>query len=67
MKVILTLRTLNCVDCVPSFVLIISIFFTIEPTNLKKSYSLIPKKHDQTFINLTNVLTFRLILELLCV
>ena len=37
------------------FVLILSILFTIKPTNFKKSYSWICKKHDQPSINLTNV------------
>ena len=34
-------------------VLILSLLFTIEPTNLEKSYSCISKQHDQTSINLT--------------
>ena len=37
-------------------VMILSILFTIEPTNLKKSYSQISEKHEQNSINLTNVL-----------
>ena len=39
-------------------VLILSVLLTIEPTNLKKSYSRISEKHDQTSINLTNVFDF---------
>ena len=39
-------------------VLILFILFTIEPTNLKKSYSWICEKHDQALINLTNVFYF---------
>ena len=31
----------------------------MEPTNFKKSYSWIWEKHDQTSINLTNVLTLQ--------
>ena len=60
MKVILTFWTLNYVDCTPflfSF-FIISILFTIEPTFLKKSYSPISKKHDQTSSNLNNSFDF---------
>ena len=52
MKVILTLWTLNYVDCVPFVVLILSLLFTSEPNNLEKSYSRISEKHDQTSINL---------------
>ena len=37
--------------------LIISTLSTIEPTNFKKSYSLISEEHDQT-INLTNAFYF---------
>ena len=37
-------------------VMILSILFTIEPTNLKKSYSQISEKHEQNSINFTNVL-----------
>ena len=51
------------------FVLILPILPTIEPTNYKKSYSQISKKHDQTTINLINILTlwanFRITLRLL--
>ena len=36
-------------------VLILSILFTFEPTNIEKSHYQISKKHDQTYINLTNV------------
>ena len=36
-KVFLTLWTLNYVDYVPFFVLILSILFTNEPTNFKKN------------------------------
>ena len=32
--------------------------FTIEPTNLKKCYSPISEKHDQTSSNLNNVFDF---------
>ena len=50
---------LNIEECwfCSRFVLMLSILFTIEPTYLKKSYSLIPEKH-QTFINLANVFNF---------
>ena len=37
-------------------ILIFSILFTIEPTNLKNSYSQISEKHDQ--INLTSIFDF---------
>ena len=56
-KLILTLWKLNYVDCV-LFSCILSILFTIEPTNLKKYFSWIFEKHDQTSINLTNVFDF---------
>ena len=36
-------------------ILILSVLLTIEPTNLKKSYSRISEKHDQISINLTNI------------
>ena len=39
-------------------VLILSILFTTESTNSKKSYFRIFEKHDQTSINLTNVFYF---------
>ena len=38
--------------------MILSILLTIEPTNLKKSYSRIFEKHEQNSINLTNVFDF---------
>ena len=44
-----------------------SLLLTIEPTNLKKSYSLIYQKHNQTFINLAHGFDFKLIFELRCV
>ena len=44
-----------------------SLLLTIAPTNLNKSYSLIYKKRNQTFINLANVFYFKLIFELRCV
>ena len=58
MKVLLTLGTLNSGDCVPLFVLILCILLTVEPTNFKKSYlrNLISEKHEQTSINLSNIL-----------
>ena len=56
LEIILTLWTLNYVDCV-SFSCI-SIFLLIEPTNLKKSYSRISEKHLQTSISLTDVFDF---------
>ena len=56
--VISTPWTLNYGDYVPFFILILSMLFTIEPTNFKKSYSGISKKHDQTSINLTNIFNF---------
>ena len=37
-------------------ILIFSILFTIEPTNLKNNYSQISEKHDQ--INLTSIFDF---------
>ena len=58
MIVISTLWTLNYGNCVPFFVLILSILFTSEPTNLIKCYSQVFEKHDQTSINLTNVFNF---------
>ena len=39
-------------------VLILSIFFTIEPTDFKKSYPQITEKLDQTSTNLTNAFNF---------
>ena len=36
-------------------ILILSLFAMIEQTNLKKSYSGISEKHDQTSITLTNI------------
>ena len=48
-----TLWTLNYVDCIPFscfLVLILSILLTIKPNNLRKFYSQIFKKHNQTFI-----------------
>ena len=42
------------VVCFPFSSLIVSIMFTIEPTNFKKSYR-IWEKHDQTSINLTRL------------
>ena len=53
MKVILTVLTLNYVDCVS--------FFCIDSLHNvynQKSYSRISKKHDQTFTNLVNVFDF---------
>ena len=38
--------------------LLVSILFTIEPTDLKKSYPQLFEKHDQTSIDLTNVFNF---------
>ena len=32
-----------------------SILITIEPTNLKKSYSQISERHDQTLLKLNNI------------
>ena len=53
------LNTLNTILIVFLFpVLILSIFFTIDRTNFKKSYSEIPKKPDQTSITLTNIFGF---------
>ena len=51
MKVILTLWTINYIAYVPFFLFILSILFTIRPTNLKN----LSKKHYQTSVNLTNV------------
>ena len=39
-------------------VLILSILFTVEPTNSKNSYSQITEKHDQTSVTLANVFDF---------
>ena len=62
MKVTSTLWPLNTFDqhmIVFDFpLLILSIVSTVQPTNFKKSYSWISKKHDQTSINLTNVFDF---------
>ena len=41
-----------------SLVLILPILFTVEPTNLTKSYSQICEKHYQTSINVANVFDF---------
>ena len=41
-----------------SLVLILPILFTVEPTNLTKSFSQICEKHDQTSINVANVFDF---------
>ena len=50
---ILTLSTFNYAPQIPFFfVLILSILFTMEPTNLKTIFL---KKHNQTSINLANV------------
>ena len=46
-KVMLTLWTLNYVAFL-FLTLILSILFTVKPTNLKKPYSQISEKHDQT-------------------
>ena len=56
MKVILTLWTLNSSDRVPLFIVVLCILLTPEPTNLKKYYSQVSEKHDQTSIDLTNIL-----------
>ena len=51
MKVILTLRILNNGDRVPFFS-----YGSQSSQQYKKSYSRISEKHDQTSINLTNML-----------
>ena len=54
MKVILTFWTLNYVDWLCSFsLLILSILFTIEPTNLKQFFSRIWEKHDETYFSIS--------------
>ena len=58
MKAILSFWTPNYVDSISFLLLIISIFFTIEPNNFKKPYSVISEKHDQSSINWTNVFNF---------
>ena len=58
MKAILSFWTPNYVDSISFLLLIISIFFTIEPNNFKKPYSVISGKHDQSSIILTNVFNF---------
>ena len=60
MKVPVTLWTLIVFFLV---VLILSLMFTIEPNNLEESYSGISEKHDQTSINLTCVILYRLIFK----
>ena len=55
-KVILTLWTLNSGDRVPLFYWLFWILLTMDPTNFKKSYSRLSEKHDQSSINLTNIL-----------
>ena len=54
-KVILTLWTLNSGDRVPLFYWLFWILLTMDSTNLKKSYSRLSEKHDQSSINLTNI------------
>ena len=39
-------------------VMILSILFTIEPTNFKNSYLRISEKHEQNSMNLTNAFGF---------
>ena len=58
MKAILSFWTPNYVDSISFLLLILSIFFTIEPNNFKKPYSVISGKHDQSSIILTNVFNF---------
>ena len=58
MKATISFWTAKYVDCIAFLLLFLSILFTIEPNNFKKSYSLISEKHDQSSINLTNVFNF---------
>ena len=58
MKAILSFWTPNYVDSISFLLLILSIFFIIEPNNFKKPYSVISEKHDQSSINWTNVFNF---------
>ena len=55
-KVILTLWTLNSGDRIPLFYWLFWILLTMDPANFKKSYSRLSEKHDQSSINLTNIL-----------
>ena len=55
-KVILTVWTLNSGDRVPLFYWLFWVLLTMDPTNLKKSYSRLSEKHDQSSINLINIL-----------
>ena len=59
MKVIITsTNRYHNINIFPFLVLIFSILFIIEPTNLKNALLEFPKKHDQTSINLTNIFDF---------